>query len=193
MLTSHCRDAANGFLARLRTSRLYRSSPSGSPTAGATASSTHRENILRSDFSEVGFAVISGVLNGEETTLVVQMLGKPSSAVAQVPVNPVQGVQASETTQAAAPATSTTTSQPAPSSNSILAQQEAKPKVNLFHLSFNTTFVLLSLLLVVLATDFYFASRFNIIRFHSKNLAHFIFLFTIFLGLLLFLSKGVIL
>jgi len=42
-------------------------------------SPTHRENILKPEYSEVGFAIVNGILNGEETTLVVQMFGKPLS------------------------------------------------------------------------------------------------------------------
>jgi uncharacterized protein YkwD len=146
------------------------------------ASPTHRENVLRSDFTDVGFAVVNGVLNGEQTTLVVQMFGKPAVPVAQVVTQATEAAKVIPATNAAAPP-----------SGLVLAQQQTKPKINLFNLSFNTTFVFLSLLLIVLATDFYFASKFNVIRFHSKNIAHSIFLFTIFLGLLLFLSKGVIL
>lgn len=162
------------------------------------SSSTHRENILRGDFSEVGFAVVNGTLNGEQTTLVVQMFGKPQGGVAQVPQQPAQQAtteqeaeQTQETPQATVPAQAKT--QAVPPSGLVLAQRQTTPKINLFNISFNTTFVFISLLLIVLATDFYFASRFNVIRFHSKNVAHFIFLFTIFLGLILFLSKGVIL
>src|SRR3989338_9257447 len=51
-------------------------------------STTHRDNLLRKEYADVGFAVVNGVLNGEETTLVVQMFGKPLYAkdtVAQAP------------------------------------------------------------------------------------------------------------
>jgi len=41
-------------------------------------SPTHRENVL-GDFTEVGFAVQEGVLNGKSTTLVVALYGKPAT------------------------------------------------------------------------------------------------------------------
>ena len=44
------------------------------------ASSTHKANIVKSAYREVGFSVVNGVLNGEETTLVVQMFGSSSSS-----------------------------------------------------------------------------------------------------------------
>ena len=40
-------------------------------------SPSHRDNILNSNYQEVGFAVVNGILNGYETTLVVQMFGQP--------------------------------------------------------------------------------------------------------------------
>lgn len=40
-------------------------------------SPTHRENILNPNYTEIGFAVVNGDLNGSETTLVVQMFAKP--------------------------------------------------------------------------------------------------------------------
>ncbi len=43
-------------------------------------SPSHRENILNNDFEEIGIAVVNGELDGEETTLVVQMFGTPLSA-----------------------------------------------------------------------------------------------------------------
>ncbi len=53
-------------------------------------SSSHRENILNSDFEEIGVAVVNGELDGEETTLVVQLFGTPLGAavVAATPEEP---------------------------------------------------------------------------------------------------------
>lgn len=44
-------------------------------------SPSHRENIVNPRYSEIGIAVVDGVLNGVETTLVVQMFGNPTVAV----------------------------------------------------------------------------------------------------------------
>jgi len=40
-------------------------------------SPTHRDNVLSTKYQEVGYAVVNGVLLGEETTLVVAMYGSP--------------------------------------------------------------------------------------------------------------------
>lgn len=56
-------------------------------------STEHRENILDARYSEVGFAVVSGVLDGEETTLVVAMYGSPAGQALgrQTSTAPAQG------------------------------------------------------------------------------------------------------
>ncbi len=43
-------------------------------------SPTHKENLLSGNYDEVGFAVVNGVLDGYETTLVVQMFGRPKDS-----------------------------------------------------------------------------------------------------------------
>ncbi len=40
-------------------------------------SPSHKSNLIGVNYEEVGFAVVNGVMNGYETTLVVQMFGKP--------------------------------------------------------------------------------------------------------------------
>lgn len=145
-------------------------------------SSTHRENLLRKDYSEVGFAAVNGTLNGEQTTLVVQMFGKPLGPLAKKtsPIIPeAQPVQAAEQTKK--PQT-----QPA-----ILAKQSNVLPFHLTNLSFNMNVIFLGFLMLALILDFYFASKLHIVRIGGKNVAHFIFLAFVLVGLL-FLTKGAI-
>ncbi|MFH0937204.1 MAG: CAP domain-containing protein [Candidatus Daviesbacteria bacterium] len=55
------------------------------------ASSSHRDNILNPKYQDIGIAVVDGVLDGQKTTLVVQMFGKPyepmATALPQINVN----------------------------------------------------------------------------------------------------------
>jgi hypothetical protein len=48
-------------------------------------SPTHRDNIVNPNYQEIGIAVMDGTLQGQKTTLVVQMFGKPYAAVAKAP------------------------------------------------------------------------------------------------------------
>src|SRR5258706_10350524 len=57
------------------------------------ASPEHRENMLSSKFADVGFSAQNGKLTGEDTVLVVEMLG--STSLAGAPQSPtVQQPQA---------------------------------------------------------------------------------------------------
>ncbi|MBT6401595.1 CAP domain-containing protein [candidate division WWE3 bacterium] len=51
---------------------------------GWIQSPSHRDNLLNTQYQEIGFAVMDGVLQGYETTLVVQMFGKPRGGVAAI-------------------------------------------------------------------------------------------------------------
>jgi len=145
-------------------------------------SASHKQNILRSDYTDVGFAVVNGVLNGEETTLVVQMFGQPlSNAVAQIKTE----TPPEEQTHGNAAGHPIINNQPM-----VLSQKETKPKINLFNLSVDMTYIFIFALLSVLLIDFYVASRMKIIRLGGKNLAHFIFLIFILAGISFIISRS---
>lgn len=159
---------------------------SDSVVDGWMNSPTHRANILRPEYDDVGFCVMNGVLQNEETTLVVQMFGKPTvrAVVAQaqqvqkqaeVPEKDLGGnLEQKVQVQQAAPIVK----KPAP--------------VSLASFSFSSSFVIIGLLLLILAIDFYFAIRLRIVRVSGKNLAHWLFLGSIAIALLI-VRAGVIL
>jgi hypothetical protein len=70
---------------------------SGGVVAAWMASSGHRANILNSNFTEIGVAVVNGNLEGEDTTLVVQLFGKPVALASAAP----EGNTAGTTSQGA--------------------------------------------------------------------------------------------
>ncbi|MFZ1250769.1 MAG: CAP domain-containing protein [Candidatus Microsaccharimonas sp.] len=51
-------------------------------------SPTHRENVLKTHYTEVGFAVREGVLEGKDTTIVVALYASPASLIAQQASSP---------------------------------------------------------------------------------------------------------
>jgi len=143
-------------------------------------SPTHRENLLRSDFSQVGFAVEDGVLEGEETTLVVQMFGSPLLGSADAQALKASDQDGKETVEISQEAAST------------LGQQTTGTVV----FAPNRVLVLyifIGVFIVSLALDLYIASRLKLLRLHGKTIAHLLFIITIALGVLLFLSQGAIL
>lgn len=155
-------------------------------------SPSHRENILKQNYTDVGFAIVNGELNGEQTTLVVQMFGKPSSSsIAQTPkvnqpeVNFNQEVQAEEVSQP------NNIPEKENLNQAILSKDTNNNVLSNSRFAFNTNLVFFSFLLLTLALDFYFVAKFHIIRVSGKNIAHFIFVFFILIGLFI-ISKGAI-
>ncbi|MEO8911715.1 MAG: CAP domain-containing protein [Candidatus Saccharimonas sp.] len=47
------------------------------------ASPTHRANVLNADYKDVGFAIVDGMLNGDQTTLIVALYAKPAVSAVQ--------------------------------------------------------------------------------------------------------------
>lgn len=154
-------------------------------------SPSHKENILRKDYTEVGFAITNGVLNGEETTLVVEMFGKPLLA----PISKdVQTLKEPEIRPIAAEAEAPIEAQPEPFQQKpvILAQKSSLKNSNIRQFSFNSSFAFLTFLLLAFVMDLYFANKLRVVRITGKNLAHLIFIGFIFVGLFL-LTEGAIL
>jgi len=147
-------------------------------------SPTHRDNILRNNYSEVGFTVVNGVLNGEETTLVVQMFGKPlSSTLTRLNNNPQPETITNPLTVQTEPVSSQT---------KILAKQSSSHPLNLSRFSFDINLIFLIFLALALVLDLYFSVKLNVVRISGKNIAHLIFISFIILGLT-FITQGAIL
>jgi hypothetical protein len=53
------------------------------------ASPSHKDNVMKPGYRDVGFAVVNGTLAGEETTLVVQMFGSSTYSASQKPATPL--------------------------------------------------------------------------------------------------------
>lgn len=142
-------------------------------------SPSHRENLLRPEYADVGFAVANGVLNGEETTLVVQMFGKPlvgeaASTPPKVQAIPEQAPQPKMAVENKA---------------AVLPQNtQSFPIMKWYR---NGTLLFFLFLVVALVVDFYVAAKLNIVRFSGKNIIH-----AMFIGFMLvavwMLAKGAI-
>lgn len=129
-------------------------------------SQTHRANILKSDYRDIGLAVLNGKLNGEETTLVVQEFGtRAQPEVAKInpsplPLQPVAENNQSTNAQAANPSQLGV-------KNTFLASPAIAKTFSLFLAEF---------LLVVLFIDSIYLWRSKTERLSSHSLAHIIFL-----------------
>lgn len=131
-------------------------------------SPSHRENLLKSEYSEVGFGIVNGTLEGEELTLVVQMFGKPLVTAQAIEENKTPIVP-----------------------DKVLSSSVVSNKAGVKALSFDFAFMFFIILGVVLLLDLYYAHKFNLIRMTGKNIAHLIFVIFIICSLLL-VSKGLV-
>ena len=130
-------------------------------------SPSHRENLLKKDYTEVGFGIVNGTLEGEELTLVVQMFGKPL-------------------------VTGQTITQDIPqASKKVLSSEVVAGKTGIKGLSFDFTFMFFMVLSFVLLLDLYYAHKLNLVRMTGKNIAHLIFVIFVICSMLL-VAKGLI-
>ena len=143
------------------------------------ASPTHRENILRREYTDVGYAIVNGVLNGEDTTLVVQMFGKP--------LYPEAAPEASKLPPAQAPIPVIESVKHQVNSPAVLAQKSTAP--DFYTLYFNINMIFYAVLILALVFDFYFAVKLNLITIRGKNIIHVLFILFITIGAYI-IAKG---
>lgn len=135
----------------------------------------HRANILSENYQDVGFAVVDGKLQGEDTTLIVEMFGSKTGFVPQAPKSPI-------------------------SENTI--KTENNPNTASWVKGINITgqnnfsrilsFIVLCVFIFALTLDMIVVKRKNIMRVAGHNLDHLFFL-SIVLLLVVLVGRGAIL
>ncbi len=153
-------------------------------------SPSHRENILKKEYTDVGFAVVNGILNGEETTLVVQMFGKPL-----MNYNTVQAQESSSKEIFNQQKKITTNKITKPIKESLTKKnQKLQPAIlaKSQHVLVNFNYLFLSFIIIALIIDLYFSIKLKIIRISGKNLAHIIFISFIIIGLGIIINGSIL-
>lgn len=154
-------------------------------------SPTHRENLLSSKYTEIGFAIQEGHLTGEDTVVVVQMFGKPLG---------VQGEQVAASPEAP-------NSQIAQESNTIpvlesevKSEQQVilpegnsyKPVISAQGATKSLSIVFLIFIITVLILDLVIVERRKIPRIVGHNLDHIIILILFLVFILLEKTGGIL-
>jgi len=142
------------------------------------ASKTHKENMLSSNYHEVGYAVVEGKLLGEETVLVVELFGSTPETFAG---------QNKKQTTAVLPQTSIPVQQ-----DIIASIFTNSPIVNTSAASHFVVIALLVGFITILILDTFIIWKRKIIRVVGHNMDHVLFLGVVLLFIVLF-WKGVIL
>lgn len=156
------------------------------------ASPTHWANIIKPSYKEIGFAVVNGKLNGEETTLVVQMFGASTDSIASKPT-PAAAPVIVEKALATEPAPTVTVAEAVPEAPVLVEVPSTPaayvagssnpfdsviktPKINIPTLTRDIVFIFAGVLMGVLLLDAWVVSRKKIVRVAGHNIAHFLFL-----------------
>lgn len=149
------------------------------------ASPSHKENMLSPNYSDVGFAVVSGKLDGEDTVIVVEEFG--SRNIAALPkTNNTQAGASQETT---IPKIETPTRQMELVASS---QIKNKPVIDSINLTSNLGVFIIILVIFTLISEMAILERSKIASFARHNPDHILFLVSI-LILIFILGKGIIL
>lgn len=134
-------------------------------------SPSHRENLLNPNYTDIGFAVVNGVLDGYETTLVVQMFGRPLSTNTAAVVPP-EAVKTEKVAPVEVVAEKLTV-EPLPSIP-VKAEPAGKilPAVDVATASRAITVTLGLFLSLLFAVDGYYTWRRHLLRLSGSTVAH---------------------
>jgi hypothetical protein len=144
-------------------------------------SPTHRANILKKEYSDLGLAVINGRLNGAETTLIVQEFGSRKTASLPVIDNNLVSVKGDKNAITL------------PQNLDINSQTEQirKPLLS-FGITRSFSILVAEILMIVLLIDSIFIWKTKTMRVSGKSFAHLLFILAL-VGAMGFTGIGVIL
>ena len=137
-------------------------------------STKHRDNILNSEYTEIGFAVEEGILQGKPTVLVVQLLATPdptyvpdSNSVAQKKPNVLNA-------------------------HSTAPSVQKTKFINTAIWGRNAILFILALLISALAIDMYVFEKQKLYRTTGKSVIHIIFLCVVIIGIVVINTGAII-
>lgn len=153
-------------------------------------SPSHRDNLLSPNYDEVGFAEQNGVLDGYETTLVVQMFGRPRDASKIAAVSDTDNIlkQLGETSPASTPSIGKL----AKAGSSSILSATPLPRVQVDLVVKYTLLFISGMIFCLLALDIWFTRRQNIAKFTGHSLSHLILFFGVIVCILFIIKPGFI-
>lgn len=160
----------------------------------------HKENVLGKNYQEIGIAVEDGMLNGEKTTLVVQMFGTPVGAIAMNPSVEAADAQAVADNNIATniPGSKIPASnQKVNSANTEVPSSSFLSKfisINPFAVTKSLGIILLTLLALLGILDLYSISRRKkaFVQLHTRHLPHATLIVVLIIGLFIIHAGSII-
>lgn len=147
-----------------------------------TNSKSHRENLLNDKYEDIGFAVVNGVLEGYETTLVVQMFGAPRSSAYVASASAKLSQPLKQQTQGV--------------SDIVVKETNTSAESLSIDLSTASKFILSSFigfLITLMLFDLWLSKRMGILKFTGHTVAHITFLIFVLAVVYITVSPGRIL
>ncbi len=158
-------------------------------------SPSHKENLLNKNYTEMGFAIVDGKLNGYETTLVVQMFGKPRLPVqvAEVPEGK-PAVEANPVPVEETPEVVPADSNVEPAAKPVYQEPgDVKPLMDIRIASRWLTLIMGGFVAFLLGLDIWYSSKKGIIKLGGHTIVHLSFLILALVGIWIVLVPGSIL
>lgn len=167
-------------------------------------SPSHKSNLIGVNYEEVGFAVVNGVMNGYETTLVVQMFGKPRHPSLSASVGEELGkssVAASEVPTASAQSgenqvegeTTVRAEEEGPVAETQIPEQPAsKPIIDVTSATKTVSLAFGGFVVSLLAVDIWYSRKKGIRKFTGLTLAHLAVLLVVIVSIWLVFKPGLV-
>lgn len=146
-------------------------------------SASHKENLLSPKYKDIGIAVVDGILDGQQTTLVVQMFGTTSTLIAKAKSTP-PSIQVEEPQlkpevsisgeKINVPKEEYEKSRPQPAYVASLTKQQStsQPILNPYSVFKTSALILISFLFLILILDLYVLYKRGVFRVSSSHFAH---------------------
>lgn len=160
-----------------------------SAVAAWMASPSHKENILSDKYQEIGIAVVEGDMNGEDTTIIVQLFG--TSAADRLPAVPIAQAEETQDAQGLELGTAEVKAEE-PVTVQVQEQVQESPEltnaISPFITTKNVSLGVLAVVFFVLIADFLYIEMNGITRKSSRTIAHLSFF--VMIAIILFLAKA---
>ena len=160
-------------------------------------SPSHKDNLLNSNYEEVGFAVVHGVLEGYETTLVVQMFGKPRNPELLATLAEQESLldefesMTTNPTVVQVPASGAASSTVNTSTQQVPVEKSNVLSINILIKYLTVGFGLF--LVILLLLDIYHTKKKGILKFTGHTSAHILFLVLVIVAIVFVINPGTIL
>ena len=139
-------------------------------------SPSHRENLVSDNYDEIGFGIVNGVLDGYETTLVVQFFGRPRNLANISTIQDQEKYIASLNEKTG--------------ENKILSNKETNMIYDVSSIFKYLAFSIISFVSALFFFDIYYSRKHNIDKFTGHTSAHLLMLVAVVLSLIVILKNG---